>query len=151
MKTTKIHYLIAVLLLLSSSVTFGQTKPKPHAKPIAKATVLKIKKCHLAADSTISMKVKLSDVQAWADATSLTVICDDNKTYALHQFNVSLIIMSPMQTKDFGTGNDGIPILGRRAINDMKKGDTILLKDVTAKDDKDAEIKLPTIVFSIIE
>ena len=151
MKTTKIYSVIIVLIVLISQLSYGQTKPKPHPKAPAKVNLLKIKKCHLSADSTITMKVSLKTAQAWADSLPLAVICDDKQTYFLHQFNFTIITMSPMQTKEFGTGNDGIPILARRAINDLKKGDGILMRDVTAKDAKDAEIKLPNIVFSIIE
>lgn len=110
-----------------------------------------INKCHLPCDSTVTMKVLLSDVQMWADSVPLNVICDDGKTYKIHQYGFSIIYKNPMQIKEFGVGNDGVPILARKAINGLKKDDTILLKDVVATDSNGTELKLPTISFKIKE
>jgi hypothetical protein len=112
---------------------------------------LVINKCHLPCDSTVTMKVSLSDIQSWADSVPLTVICDDGNTYKIHQYGFSVLYKNPMQIKEFGIGNDGIPILARKAINGLKKDDTILLKEIVAIDVNGVEIKLPTISFKVKE
>jgi len=138
MKIKRILSLIALFTLFQGQI-------------IAQKTGIGIKKCHLPSDSTVVLKVLLADVQSWADIVPLIVICDDGKTYKLHQFGFNILYKNPMQIKDFGIGNDGIPILARKAINNLKKDDTILLKDLVAIDSNGAEIKLPTISFKIKE
>lgn len=134
------HYLLVICLLGSFQHSFGQ-----------KTTVKPIKKCHLPADSSISMKLTLEQAKTWADSLPLQIICDDLKGYHLYSFNFTMITMNPFQTKEFGTGNGGIPILARKAINTMQPKDAIILKNATYKDDKGVEQKLPIISFSIKE
>lgn len=125
---------------------------KPAGKPKkAKAVVNPIRKCHLPSDSAITLKMTLDQVRAWADSLPLKVICNDLKKYKLFSFDFTVITMSPFQTLEFGTGNGGIPILARKAIEKLNPKDGIILKNATYKDDKGIEQKLPMITFSIAE
>lgn len=142
------------ILQLSIALTFGSiqsvcaqagTKSKPSAEP------LKLKICHLPSDSGSSSKVVLNIVQEWVDFLPLQVVCNDGQKYSLSQFQVSIITMKPLLTKDYGVANGGFPILARKAIDQMKQGDTIFLKDVLGKDAKGNETKLPNLVLSITE
>lgn len=133
--------LLITLVLIGCSITdsYGQKKIKP------------IVKCHLPNDSAITLKVTLDQAKAWADSLPLQVICDDLKTYKLYNFNFTIITMNPFQTKEFGTGNAGIPILARRAIDNLQPKDAVILKGATYLDAKGVEQKLPIISFSIKE
>ena len=139
--TMKSNYLLSLLLLIG--ISFGAVAQKK-ASP-------GIKKCHLPSDSTILLKVTLNQAKAWADSLPLKMICDDLKTYKLFNFDFTLITMNPFQNKEFGTGNGGIPLLARKAIDQLKPKDAIILKNATYKDAKGIEQKLPIISFSIIE
>ncbi|HLA60144.1 MAG TPA: hypothetical protein VK622_15325, partial [Puia sp.] len=97
------------------------------------------------------VKLTVSQAQAWADSLPLQVVCDGLKKYKLHNFNFTLIIAEPMQMSDYGVGNGGVPILARKAINNLKPKDAVILKNATYIDDKGVEQKLPVISFSIIE
>ena len=102
-------------------------------------------------DSLVSAKIALADAQFWADSLPLTVICNDGRPYTLSQFIFTTILMNPLQTKEYGLANNGIPILAKKAINQMKAGDTIFLKEVSGKDQNGVDLKLPNIVFVIKE
>jgi hypothetical protein len=137
-----------ILLLFFPLFTLAQTpKAAKNSKP--KAPSLKI--CHVPSDSSASSKITLAEAQLWADSLPLTVICNDGKPYTLSQFIFTTIIMNPLQTKEYGLANNGIPILAKKAINQLKVGDTIFLKEVVGKDATGAEVKLPNIVFVIKE
>jgi len=115
----------------------------------AMAQAPKLKLCAVPTDSAGSTKVTLKEAQEWADNLPLKVVCNDGKIYQLHQFLFTMITMNPLQTKEYGLANNGIPILARKAIDQMKKGDTIFLKEVLGKDSAGTEIKLPNIVFVV--
>jgi hypothetical protein len=142
------------ILQLSIGLTFGMinsasaqsgAKPKPAAEP------LKLKFCHLPSDSSSSSKIVLTAAQEWVDLLPLQVVCNDGQKYTLSQFQVTMITMKPLQTKDYGLANGGFPILARKALDQMKQGDTIFLKEVSGKDAKGNETKLPNLVLSITE
>ena len=137
-----------VLLLFFPLFTLAQS-PKAAKTSKLKAPSLKI--CHVPSDSSASSKITLAEAQFWADSLPLTVICNDGKPYTLSQFIFTTIIMNPLQTKEYGLANNGIPILAKKAINQLKVGDTIFLKEVVGKDATGAEVKLPNIVFVIKE
>ncbi|CAN5554423.1 hypothetical protein BH11BAC2_BH11BAC2_25800 [soil metagenome] len=143
MKPKNLILAVAALSLLSFH-TNAQTKTAPKTQP--KTPV--IKNCHVPVDSLSTQKITLIDAQAWADKLPLEVKCEKTMYY-LKSFDFTIINMSPMSTKNFGTGNDGIPLLARRAIDALKTGDTVFLKDVIAKDKDGNEVKLPSVVFAI--
>ncbi len=117
----------------------------------AAAQNVKLKMCSPPSDTSASAKLTLSDIQQWADSLPLAVTCNDGKKYLLSQFVFTTITMNPLQTKEYGIANNGIPILARKAIDQMKKGDTIFLKEVNGKDAEGHDIKLPNIVFVVKE
>lgn len=146
--------IISILLLAATVTLFGtqevqaQQKPKANSKGSIKAKPA-IMKCHLSLDKDMSNKVTLDDAKAWADFTPLQVIGSDKKTYTLQQFSFTMITMNPLQTQEFGIGNAGIPFLARKAMDTLKPGDTVFLKEVTAKNDAGVEMPVSNIVFSI--
>lgn len=140
---------IALLLLVFFPLFIHAQSPKTSKNSKPKAPSLKM--CYVPTDSSASAKITLVDAQFWADSLPLTVICNDSKPYTLSQFIFTTIIMNPLQTKEYGLANNGIPILAKKAINQLKVGDTIFLKEVVGKDVAGAEIKLPNIVFVIKE
>ena len=144
---TKIKFALVVLVLIPV-LTFGQSE-KPTKSSTSKLPSLKM--CHVPSDSVASAKITLADAQFWADSLPLTVICNDNRPYTLSQFIFTTILMNPLQTKEYGLANNGIPILAKKAINQMKAGDTIFLKEVSGKDQNGVDLKLPNIVFVIKE
>ena len=147
LKKTKIKFAL-ILLAFFPLLTFGQTA-KPAKSSMPKVPSLKM--CHVPSDSLVSAKLTLADAQFWADSLPLTVICNDGRPYTLSQFIFTTILMNPLQTKEYGLANNGIPILAKKAINQMKPGDTIFLKEVSGKDQDGVDVKLPNIVFVIKE
>ncbi len=147
LKKTKIKFAL-ILLAFLPVLTFGQTA-KPARSSMPKIPSLKM--CHVPSDSLVSAKLTLADAQFWADSLPLSVICNDGRPYTLSQFIFTTILMNPLQTKEYGLANNGIPILAKKAINQMKPGDTIFLKEVSGKDQDGVDVKLPNIVFVIKE
>ena len=133
--------ILVTFLLTAPLFLFAQQKKTPAPPPA-------IKNCHLPADSAADNTLPLEEIKYWADTKPLNVRCGKS-VYTLHQFSISIIKQNPMQTLDFGTGNAGIPLLARKTIDQMGPLDTVLLRDVTGKDDTGKEVKLSTIVFKV--
>jgi hypothetical protein len=145
-----IHTLI--LLISFSALPFiatAQTQKAPKAAPSQQGP--KFKFCTVPTDSAYSSKSTLPVIQEWANDLPLKILCDQKNNFTLKQFQMTIITKTPMQSRDFGLANNGIPILGRKAIDQMKPGDTIFLKDVIGADKDGQEIKLPSIVISVTE
>src|SRR5439155_549260 len=84
------------------------------------------------------------------DEDLVKVKCDDGKIYVLHRFNISIFTRKPLQTIEYGTGEEGgIPILAENAIKRAKAGDTVILKNAVYFDANKAEQKLPVISFQL--
>lgn len=147
LQKTKNLFTLFLLVFFPFFMLAQAPKSAKNSKPKAPS----LKMCHVPSDSSASSKITLADAQFWADSLPLTVICNDGKPYTLSQFIFTTIIMNPLQSKEYGLANNGIPILAKKAINQMKTGDTIFLKEVVGKDATGAEIKLPNIVFVIKE
>lgn len=139
-------------LVLFNILLFGfQILSVAQAKKQTAAVAPKPIRCHLPCDSLNSSKITLEKALAWADSLPLTVVDEKGKKYKLQNFVFTTIVMNPFQSKEYGTGNGGIPILARKAMNDLKPKDTVFLKDVTFLNDKKEEQSLGNIVFSIKE
>ncbi len=138
--------LFNIILFGFQILSVAQAKKQPQPKALPKPI-----RCHLPYDTLNSSKIDLQQALAWADSVPLKVIDEKGKSYKLHSFNISIINMSPMQTQDYGIGNDGIPILARKAMNSLKAKDAVFLKDVKATDESLQEKSLANIVFSIKE
>jgi hypothetical protein len=145
MKRTLLLVFLTALLCQHAA---AQQAKKPAAAP---APTVKLKFCTLPEDSSHSAKLPLKTIQDWANFLPLKVTCDNGLVFELKQFNFTIINKSPMQSRDFGIANNGIPILGRKAIDQMKIGDTIFMKDVSGTGKDGQQIKLPNIVFSVSE
>ncbi len=139
--------IVSIFLFGFQILSVAQAKKQLHAKPQPPKPI----RCHLVSDTDNSSKVTLQDALAWADSLPLKVVDEKGKVYLLHNFVFTIITMNPFQTKEYGTGNGGIPLLARKAMNDLKPKDTVFLKEVTAHNDKLQEVPLANIVFSIKE
>lgn len=139
----KLISLTFILVLSLQLQSYGQTKKI--VKPLPKLI-----HCHLPSDTVNSSKVSLEQALAWADSVPLKVIDEKGKTYLLQNFVFSIITMSPFETREFGIGNNGIPLLARKAMNNLKQKDTVFLKEVTYLNDAKEEKPLANIVFSIL-
>ncbi len=108
-----------------------------------------IKMCKPYQDSTIT-EIKIENVIKWSESKPLRVGCDDGKVYILHRFDISVFTLNPLQTREYGTGEEGgIPILARNAIMKAGKGDTVILKNAVYLDEQKQEHKLPVISFKL--
>jgi hypothetical protein len=114
------------------------------------AVVPSVKKCQVPSDTSADNSMSVEQIKEWADTKPLKVKCGNGKMYSLTQFTITMIKNNPMQTLDYGTGINGFPILARKAMDQMQGGDTILLRDINAKDDAGNDVKLATIVFKVM-
>lgn len=107
-----------------------------------------IRNCVLPSDSGKTYRVTIDQAKTWADQTPLKVLCEGTP-YFLEQFQISMTTMNPLQTKEFGIGNQALPLMARRELDKLQPKDGVLLKEVSAKDEKGNLVKLPNVVFSI--
>ncbi|MFM1745050.1 MAG: hypothetical protein RLZZ630_987 [Bacteroidota bacterium] len=145
-----IHTILAMMLISISPIAVSAQAQKAQKAPQG-TQAPKFKFCTVPADSMYSSKMALTTIQEWANDLPLKILCDQKNNFTLKQFQMTIITKSPMQSRDFGLANNGIPILGRKAIDQMKPGDTIFMKDVVGADKDGKEIKLPSIVISVSE
>ena len=141
----------SIVLLSLLIIGFQMTSMSQAKKQQTKPQQPKPLRCHLPCDSANSAKITLDQALAWVDSLPLKVVDEKGKIYQLHNFVFTVITMNPMETKEYGTGNGGIPILARKAMNNLKPKDAVFLKDVTAQSEKLQELPLANIVFSIKE
>ena len=126
---------------------FAQTKSTKTAKPAAKPAT----KIQAYVDKVAKGKLTIDEAKMWADSLPVLVKGDNGKIYKLHSFEIAIIQKEPYLMKEFGIGMDGFPILARRAIDNMKTGDSIFLKNVMYTDEKNQDQKLPNLVVAIID
>ena len=108
------------------------------------------KLCKPQIDTVMMKEVTVEDAVKWSESKPLRVGCDDGKIYVLHRFNISVFMLNPLQTIEYGTGEEGgIPILARNAIMRAKAGDTVILKNAVYLDAQKQEKKLPVISFKM--
>jgi|SRR6185436_18763338 len=129
--------LSASLLFISSINTFSQEMKIPNL-------------CKPQLDTAMIQEATMEDAVKWSESKPLKVGCDDGKVYILHRFNISIFTKKPLQTIEYGTGEEGgIPILARNAIMRAKAGDTVILKNAVYMDENKKEQKLPVISFQL--
>jgi hypothetical protein len=106
--------------------------------------------CKPLLDTAMMQDVLIDEAIKWSESKPLTVKCDNGKSYVLHRFNVSIFTKKPLQTIEYGTGEEGgIPILARNAIMRAKPGDTVIFKNVIYIDENAEEQQLPVISFKL--
>jgi hypothetical protein len=106
--------------------------------------------CKPQLDTAMMQEATMEDAIKWSESKPLKVGCDDGKVYILHRFNISIFTKKPLQTIEYGTGEEGgIPILAQNAIKKAKAGDTVILKNAVYTDGNKAEQKLPVISFQL--
>lgn len=91
-------------------------------------------------------KYSTDNVIKWLETLPLTVKCDDKKIYKINYFEFTTFTMNPLQQKSYGLGDaKDLPLLGKRAIGNLKTGDSIILKQVRALDEKGEVNELPSV------
>ncbi|HCI58800.1 MAG: hypothetical protein JST71_07460 [Bacteroidetes bacterium] len=147
-KTTKIFAVLVCLLVVTSLTAFGQKSKVNQEQKITGPG-----KCLIKTDSLLTNELTKEDLIKWVENPPFIVNCQDTKTYKLKFYEFTILKMKPFENKSFGVGDDRmIPILGRKAINDLKEGDTVILKGVDLiEDGTDKTAKAPTISIKIIE
>ncbi|HKR04663.1 MAG TPA: hypothetical protein VJY62_08490 [Bacteroidia bacterium] len=106
--------------------------------------------CKPQLDTAMVQETTMEEAIKWSESKPLKVGCDDGKVYILHRFNISIFTKKPLQTIEYGTGEEGgIPILAQNAIKKAKAGDTVILKNAVYTDSSKAEQKLPVISFQL--
>jgi hypothetical protein len=147
-KSTFIFTSAISLFLVTSLAVFGQ---KGQVKQEQKITGPG--KCLIKTDSLLTNELTKEDLIKWVENPPFIVNCQDTKTYKLKFYEFTILKMKPFENKSFGVGDDRmIPILGRKAIDDLKGGDTVILKGVDLiEDGTEKTAKAPTISIKIIE
>lgn len=136
------------LFLVTSLAVFGQKgKVKQEQKITGPG------KCLIKTDSLLTNELTKENLIKWVENPPFIVNCQDTKTYKLKFYEFTILKMKPFENKSFGVGDDRmIPILGRKAIDDLKEGDTVILKGVDLiEEGSEKTAKAPTISIKIIE
>jgi len=136
--------LLATVTVVAAS---AQAKKAPAKKPVK---VKPATKCMLLIGDVAKSKVTVAEALAWCDTLPLMVKGDNGVKYKLKNFGITVIQKEPFQSKGFGIGEGGMPILAYRAIEQLKEGDSVFLKDVMYVDAQNQDQKLPNIVFAIV-
>lgn len=147
-KTTNIFTALVCLLLVTSLSVLGQKGKVNQEKKITGPG-----KCLIKSDSLLTNELTKEDLIKWVENPPFIVNCEDSKTYKLKFYEFTILKLKPFENKSFGVGDDRmISILGRKAIDDLKEGDTVILKGVDLiEDGTDKTTKAPTISIKIIE
>ncbi len=133
---------MASCLAFVALIAAGQTATAQEAAPVPDA-------CRPWMDS-VQTTMTVADLGAWADKSPVKVSCDDGMVYTLHRFDISVFTRNPLQTKGYGTGEEGgIPILARRAIDKCSTGDAFIMKNAVYLDANGAEQRLPVISIQV--
>lgn len=127
------------------SASFGQETLTAAPPPVATVKP-DAGKCRCHADDMDLSKYTTENVMKWLAAFPLTVKCENKKIYKINYFELTTFTMNPMQQKTYGLGDDkDLPLLGKRILTTLKPGDSIILKQVKALDDKKAVNELPSV------
>lgn len=109
-------------------------------------------KCILQSDSGIISKITVTDLKAWCEKAPFHIGCQNNISYILKSFEFTTLTMKPFMTKSYGVGDQHLmPILGVKAIDKLKTGDTVIFKDVVATNKEGKEVRIPTLSVKIEE
>jgi hypothetical protein len=100
-------------------------------------------------DSVMLKDLTLEEATKWCESVPPKIKCDNDSIYILNTFEISIFTLNPMQNKQYGIGEGGVPLLAQNAIKNLKKGDTIILKNASYLDSGGKAQKLPVISFPI--
>jgi len=100
-------------------------------------------------DGAVVEDITVESALNWCDLVPPTVLCTDGKVYMLESFQISVFTLKPLQNRDFGIGERGVPIMARNAIAKGLPGDAIVLKEVKYKDENGNLNELPVISFKL--
>jgi hypothetical protein len=135
-------YMKTILLIIPAVIIFSINV---HAQALKVPDL-----CQPQIDTAMVHETTMEEAVKWSQTKPLKVRCDDGKVYILHRFNISIFTKKPLQTIEYGTGEEGgIPILAENAIKRAKTGDTVIIKNAVYLDNNKAEQKLPVISFQL--
>jgi hypothetical protein len=87
--------------------------------------------CWMMNDSTPVMHAKIQDVIKWVEHSPFLVNCENHQKYLLKSYEFTLLSLKPFLNQSYGIGDENmIPILGRKALDKLTPGTTLILKDV---------------------
>lgn len=105
--------------------------------------------CKLLLDSSWTVVTPMAAVR-WAENPPLTLVCDQGARMKLHSFEFSIFTRKPLQSREFGSGDErGIPLLGLNALKNAKPGDTMILKNIIVVNEAGIQFKLPVQSFKL--
>jgi hypothetical protein len=140
------------VLIISHLNSYSQNSstPQKNAKKLQEAP---IGKCWIKTDSSIIKETTKAELAGWVDKPPFILACENQKTYRLKFYEFTVLSLKPFENKSYGVGDERmIPILARKAIDNLKYGDTVILKDVELINQENAMVeKIGTISFKIIE
>ncbi|MEO8149149.1 MAG: hypothetical protein ABI723_16000 [Bacteroidia bacterium] len=139
-------FICLLLTTITVATLSAQAKKSTAKKP---ATVKAPTKCQLLIGDVAKSKVTVNEALAWCDSLPLYVKGDNGVKYKLKSFGINVIQKDPFLSQDYGIGEGGMPILARRAIEKLKEGDSVFLKNALYVDAQNQDQKLPNIVFAI--
>ncbi len=150
MKKQLTIWLITLCLgLITSQKCFAQQGEKQQA---AAVETDEPGKCFISSDSGKINNVTVSELKMWCEKAPFRVGCENGKEYQLKAFEFTTFTLKPLENKTYGIGDQHImPILGIKAIDKLKKGDTVVFKKVIATDKDSKEVSIPTISIKIDE
>lgn len=136
-----------------SAITVNAQNAKPAKTNASEHKALSIGKCWVKTDSLIIKELTKENLAAWVDHPPFRLQCDNNKDYHLKFYEFTVLTLNPFENKTYGVGDDRmIPILARKAINNLKNGDTVILKGVELANNENADVeKITTLSFKIVE
>ncbi len=139
--------IFCLLLLVAASFSINaQNKKVPDKKSVVPKAPTK---CSILLGETANNKLTVTQLLAWCDSVPL-VKGDNNVKYKLKSFDINVIQKEPFLSQDYGTGEGGMPILARKAIENLKEGDSVFLKNIIYVNAENQDQKLPNLVVSIV-
>ena len=109
-------------------------------------------KCFIYSDSGKINKVTVSELKMWCEKAPFSIGCENGKEYQLKAFEFTTLTMKPFENKSYGVGDQHLmPILGIKALDKLKKGDTVIFQGVIATGKEGKELAIPTISIKIEE
>lgn len=139
MKTIKFLGIMCLLNVLTFSIAFSQTAKTAKAPTTFKMYV----------EGKALSEISLEDALKWCELTPPTIQGNDSIVYFIETCQVNFFTMKPLQNREFGIGEGGIPIMATRAISQGKTGDAIVLKEVNCIDSAGNKIAAGTISFKL--
>jgi hypothetical protein len=105
-------------------------------------------RCFLIGDKS---EATVQQLLLWSETPPLSARCGKEQL-TLTSFEFTIFTKKPLQSKTFGMGDrGGIPIMAHQALKDLRPGDTVILKEITALKPDSSEVKIENISVVVAE